>query len=165
MHPANPAVTPTMSVVLSKAADLNLKTELRDKRTVYIERRPCQVIKSKWYENYPGCQAMTMYMPRNDFADFLLYVPETLDTVYVVPRGLIAHDTGWGAPSLEPYKEAWHLLKETSPLLFERKAEAMSAQLRRIIAEVEKRNLSYVLVSAKRAQRRADYRLACKDAS
>ena len=65
---------PAMSAVLSKAAELNLKTELRDKWTVYLDGRPCQAIRSQWYENFPGCLAMTMYMPRNEFADFLLYV-------------------------------------------------------------------------------------------
>lgn len=69
-------MTPAMSIVLAKAAQLNLKTELHDQRTLYIDGRPCQVIKSKWYRNAPGCEAMSMYMPRSEFADFLLYVPE-----------------------------------------------------------------------------------------
>src|SRR5215831_10456648 len=94
MHP-DPAVTPAMSVVLSKAANLRRKTELRDKRTLYISGRPCQVIKTRWCETFPGCYAMSMYMPRHGFADFLLYVPDGQDTVYVVPRGVIAHDTAW----------------------------------------------------------------------
>jgi hypothetical protein len=46
-------------------------------------------------------------------------VPEGQDTVYVVPRGKIANDTGWSESALEPYKDAFHLLKETDPLLFE----------------------------------------------
>jgi hypothetical protein len=32
-----PAMTPELSVVLPKAAKLGFKTELRDKRTVYID--------------------------------------------------------------------------------------------------------------------------------
>jgi len=36
-----PAMTPELSVVLAKAAKLNLKTELSDKRTAYIDNRPC----------------------------------------------------------------------------------------------------------------------------
>jgi hypothetical protein len=97
-------MTSLISVVVSKVEPLNLKVELRDKRTLYIDGRPCQAIKSKWYENFPGCKAMSMYMPRNQFADFLLYVPEGQDIVYVVPRGKIAHDTAWAASALEPYK-------------------------------------------------------------
>jgi len=151
-------MTPAMSVVLSKAAELNLKTELCDKRTLYIDGRPCQAIKSKWYENFPSCRAMTMYMPRNGFADLLLYVPEEQDTVYVIPRGKVNHDTSWAESALEPYKEAWHLLKETAPLLFERKAEVLSGQLQRIIAEAEKHNLRYELIRSKRAAIRTDYR-------
>jgi hypothetical protein len=134
------------------------QTELCDKWTLYVDGRPCQAIKSKWYESYPGCQAMSMYMPRNKFADFLLYVPEAQDTVYVIPRGKIAHDTAWADSALEPYKEAWHLLKETAPPLFERKTEALSQQLRRIISEAEKHNLTYELIRTKRAARRNDYR-------
>jgi hypothetical protein len=106
-----------MSVVVSKVETLNLRIELRDKRTLYIDGRPCQAIKSKWYENSPGCKAMSRYMPRNDFADFLLYVPDGQDIVYVVPRGMIAHDTAWAASALEPYKDAWHLLKKSKRLV------------------------------------------------
>jgi hypothetical protein len=154
----HPAMTSAMSVVLAKAAELKLKTEIRDKRTLYIDRRPCQAIKSKWYENFPGCHAMTLYMPRGEFADFLLYVPQGPDIVYVIPRGQIAHDTAWSESALEPYREAWHLLKETSAPLFERKVDALSDQLRKVIAEAEKRKLPYELIRSKRGQGRNDYR-------
>jgi hypothetical protein len=147
-----------MSVVLSTASELHLKIEPRDKWTVYLDGRPCQVIKSRWYENFSNCRAMSMYMPRNGFADFLLYVAEGQDTVYVVPRGKIAYDTSWAEPALEPYKEAWHLLKETAPQLFERKVEVLSSQLRKVIAEAEKHNLSYELISSKRGESKYDYR-------
>lgn len=100
-----------------------------------------------------------MYMPRNEFADFLLYVPDEPDTVYVVPRGKIEHDTAWAAAALEPYKEAWHLLKETTPALFERKIESLSSQLQRIIGEAKKRNLPYELIPLKQTKRKKDYRL------
>ena len=152
------AMTSPISVVVSKVEPLNLKIELCDKRTLYIDGRPCQAIKSKWYENFPGCKAMNMYMPRNDFADFLLYVPDGQDIVYVVPRGKIAHDTAWATSALEPYKEAWHLLKEMAPLLFERKVEALSKQLRRVIEEAAKRMLPYELIRSKRGVRKSDYR-------
>lgn len=151
-------MNPAMSVVLSKAANLSFRTEVCDERTLYIDGRPCQGIKSKWFENRQGCRALTIYMPRNGFADFLLYVPEGQGSVYVVPRGKIAYDTAWAESGLEPYKEAWHLLKETTPLLFERKAEALSGQLRRIIAEAKKRNLPYELIPSKRSVSRFDYR-------
>jgi hypothetical protein len=101
---------------------------------------------------------MTLYMPRGEFADFLLYVPQGPDIVYVVPRGQIAHDTAWSESALEPYKEAWHLLKETTPLLFDRKVESFSGQLRKVIAEAEKRELPYELIPAKRRNSRWDYR-------
>lgn len=73
---------------------------------------------------------MTLYMPRHGFADLLLYVPEGQDSIYVVPRGRIKQDTAWAAAALEPYKDAWHLLKETTAPLFERKMESLSSQLR-----------------------------------
>jgi hypothetical protein len=151
-------MSPAMSVVLARASELGIKIELRDKRTVYLDGRPCQTIKSKWYENFPNCRAMCLYMPRQGFADFLLYVPEHSSTVYVVPRGKIAHDTSWAESALEPHKEAWHLLKETTPLLFERKMESLSIQLRKIIAEADNHNLSYELIPTKRSKQKNDYR-------
>jgi hypothetical protein len=101
---------------------------------------------------------MSMYMPRNAFADFLLYVPDGEDTVYVIPRGKIAHDTSWAAAELEPYKEAWDLLKETAPVLFERKIDSLSKQLRKVIEEASKRNLPYELIRSKRGDQKNDYR-------
>jgi len=80
------------------------------------------------------------------------------DTVYVVPRGKITHYTSWAEPALEPYKEAWHLPNEASPQLFERKAEAMSDQLQKIIAEATKHDLPYELIRSKRGVSRNDYR-------
>jgi len=147
-----------MSIVLARASELGIKIELRDKRTVYLDGRPCQAIPSKWYENYPRCRAMSIYMPRHGFADFLLYVAEGQTIVYVVPRGKIEHDTAWAESALEPYQDAWHLLKETSPLLFERKMESVSIQLRKIIAEVGRHNLRYELVRSKRGEQKNDYR-------
>lgn len=150
-------MTASMSVVLAKASELGIRVELRDKRTVYLDGRPCQAIKAKWYENFPNCRAISLYMPRHGFADFLLYVLEN-STIYVVPRGKIAHDTSWSESALEVYKEAWHLLMETAPLLFERKTEALSSQLRKIIAEADKHKLRYELIPTKRSKQKNDYR-------
>jgi hypothetical protein len=94
--------SPAMTVVLARAAELEIKIELRDKRTVYLDRRPCQAIQSKWHENFRHWRGMSMYMPRHGFADFLLYVAEGKNTVYVVPRGIIKHDTVWAEDALEP---------------------------------------------------------------
>jgi hypothetical protein len=99
-----------------------------------------------------------MYMPRNDFADFLLYVPEGRDTVYVVSRGKIPYDTAWAAIALEPYKDSWQLLKESTAALFKRNLESLSKQLRRVLAEAAKRNLPCELISTKRSEQRNDYR-------
>jgi hypothetical protein len=101
---------------------------------------------------------MTLYMPRHGFADFLLYVAQEQGTVYVVPRGMIEHDTAWAEVGLEPYKEAWHLLKESTPSLFERKVESLSAQLCKVIAEADKQNLPYELIRSKHGKQRNDYR-------
>lgn len=151
-------MSPAMSIVLAKASELGIKIELRDKRTVYLDGRPCQAIKTKWYANFPNCRAMSLYMPRHGFADFLLYVAEEQGTVYVVPRGMIKHDTAWAESALEPHREAWHLLKETTPLLFERNVESRSIQLRKIIAEADKHKLPYELIRSKRGERKNDYR-------
>jgi hypothetical protein len=71
---------------------------------------------------------------------------------------VIKYDTFWAEVALEPYKEAWHLLKETTATLFERKMESLSVQLRKIIAEVQKYNLSHELIRSKRSEYRNDYR-------
>ena len=152
------SMTPALAAVLSKASEQNLKTEVCDQRTAYIDGRPCQAIKSKWFENYPGCRAMTMYMPRNNFADFLIYVPDGQDLLYIVPRGTVAQNTGRSESALEAYKNAWHLLKETTPALFERRAEALSKQLRRVTEEAKKRSLPYDLIPLKGDKGKRDYR-------
>lgn len=147
-----------MSVVLGRASELGIKIEPCDKRTVYLDGRPCQAIKTKWYENFQNCRAMSLYMSRNGFADFLLYVAQEQGTVYIVPRGMIEHDTAWSESALEPYKEAWRLLKETAPVLFERKVESLSSQVRKVIAEADKHNLPYELIRSKRGEKKNDYR-------
>ena len=43
-------------------------------------------------------------------------------------------------------------------MLFERKMESLSAQLRRIITEAEKHNLTHELIHSKRGEHRNDYR-------
>lgn len=146
-----------MSIILSRASEQNLKIDIRDKRTLYLDGRPCQVIKARWFKNFPNCKAMSMYMPRTGFADFLLYIIDQ-GTVYVMPRGNVSHDTTWSELSLEPFKEAWHLLKETAPGLFERRTQGLSDQLQTVIAAAEQRNMSYELVRSKRGARTNDYR-------
>src|ERR1051326_4017024 len=81
-----------------------------------------------------------------------------LPSMYVVPRGKIAHDTTWAMSALEPYKGAWHWLKEFAPLLFERKVEALSKQLRTVIEGAAKRKLPYELIPSKRGVSKRDYR-------
>jgi hypothetical protein len=58
----------------------------------------------------------------------------------------------------EPYKEAWHLLKETAPAMLERRMESLSPQLRRVVAEAEKRSLPYELIRTERGKKKIDYR-------
>jgi hypothetical protein len=153
-----PTASPAMTAVLARALELEIKIELRDKRTVYLDGRPCQAIQAKWHKNIRHWRGMSMYMPRHGFADFLLYVADGQKAVYVVPRGVIKHDTVWAEDALESYKEAWHLLKETTASLFERKMESLSIQLRTIITEVQKNNLSHELIPTKRSEHRNDYR-------
>src|SRR5262249_29518640 len=142
------AMSPELNkIAIKKASERNLQTTVCDRRTAYVDSRTCQAIPAKWFENYPGCRAMRMYMPRSEFADFLLYVPEGQDTVYVIPRGKISYDTNWSEPALEPYKEAWHLLKKMEPALFERKSEAVSKLPQRVIEEAERRGLPYELIT------------------
>jgi hypothetical protein len=156
--------TPALSVVLAKAAERKLKVEVSDRRSAYIDGRPCQVIRTSWFKSYPFCYAMTIYMPRNEFADFLIYVPypgalpDGLDPVYIVPRAKIMYDSTWTEDALEPYKNAWRLLKETSPALFKRGAVVLSPQLRRVIEVANKRGLPYELIPLKGERAKRDYR-------
>jgi len=93
-------------------------------------------------------------------ADFLLYVPAGQDTVYVIPRGKIAHDTAWATVGAGTIQRGMAIcLRNLRLLLFERNSRwRLSKQLRRVIEEAAKRMLPYALIRSKRGVRKSDYR-------
>jgi hypothetical protein len=150
-----------MAVVLAHAEKLGIDSDMVDERSLFLNGRPCQVIPATWFNNsiYPQCTAMTLYMPRTEFADFLLYVPHESDDVFVIPRGLLEYDTTWSEQTLTAYRNAWQLLQETSPKLFVRRFAHLSPPLRRVISALEVRNIPYKLVRSKKGNERTQGRI------
>jgi hypothetical protein len=65
---------------------------------------------------YPNAVNSGLYLPRNVFADFLIYVafPSSgSPQFYVVPRGAMTKDTMWSLKSLEQYRDAWQVFKQS----------------------------------------------------
>jgi hypothetical protein len=64
--------------------------------------KPCRVMPARWFADvdHPQCKALTLYIPRTKFVDFLLYVPRGTEEVYVIPRGLLEYNTTWSEPKL-----------------------------------------------------------------
>src|SRR5260370_30905211 len=149
----------SIDAVIKQATKRGLPVSEVDERTLYVGARPCQVISSKWFcSGSAEHPAMTMYLPRIEFADFLLYVPGGTEDVYVIPRGMMAYDTSWSEPALKPYLQAWSLLENKTPKWFERNFIAISPLLQRVIDQAKERGLTFELVPNKRSKTRIDYR-------
>jgi hypothetical protein len=91
-----------------------------DKRLLLIEGRRCQAIPSRsGHPNaeYPHAEYFPLYLPRTDWADFLVYVSltENPPVFYIIPRLEMSKDTGRAPGSLEPYRHAWELLQQDLP--------------------------------------------------
>lgn len=98
----------SLATVIKHAEARGLHVSRVDDRTLYVDGRPCQVIPAVWYHSFSIKNwAMSMYLPRTTFADFLLYVPRQTDDVFIIPRGLLSYDTGGALVSLQPYLHAW----------------------------------------------------------
>ena len=90
------------------------------KRWLLIGGRSCQAIPARVFHpdpDNPENEAVSLYLPRTDWPEFLIYVvePETegqQSSFYVVPRGALSADTARAPTSkqLKRYEDAWSLL-------------------------------------------------------
>jgi hypothetical protein len=129
-----------------------------DARLLGVEGRICQIIRTRQVidAHYPKTAYAPLYLPRNEFADFLVYVafPDSSSTpprFYVVPRGVMTKDTAWSLESLEQYRDAWQVFKQpVNPELTERHFTVLNWQLRAIIDAAKDAALDVTLIGRKR---------------
>src|SRR5579872_3263911 len=110
-----------------------------DARLLAIEGMICQIVRTRQVPqvDYPTAAYARLYLPRTEFADFLIYVafPSTGDpSFYVVPRGAMSKDTAWSLGSLEQYRDAWQVLKgKIAPDQTERHFTTLNWQLQAVV--------------------------------
>jgi len=126
---------------------------------LHIAGRPCQVSRTSLYhtsQTYVEATALSIYLPRTSFADFVIYVPMNLNAMdfYVVPRGALSKDTCLTIETLEKYKNAWHLLSQVSLDMMMRRNNRLSWQLQSVILAAESRGLQFELIRSAKAKRR-----------
>ena len=130
---------------------------------VLIQGRRCQVIPATVFDcfDHPSSQAAPLYVPRLDWADFMVYVgapkyPEDSKTFYVVPRGALSADSSRALDSafLQKYVNAWELLA-TPPRhrTLVRRKKVLSPALKAVVMEAKRRNLSVRLLRKKKGSR------------
>jgi hypothetical protein len=121
-----------------------------------VEGKICQVIKSRQVidPHYPNAVSVSLYLPRTEFADFLIYVAYPLSgrpSFYTVPRGVLSKDTIWSLESLEQYRDAWHVFKQPLvPGLTERRFTILNWQLQAVIKAAEEAALDVTLIRLKK---------------
>ena len=126
-----------------------------DCRSIVIENKPCQIVRTRCYASKPGSLnglRIRLYLPRTDWPDFIIYVvrqpisPGTPEC-YIIPRGVLSKDTQWCPSKLEKYRDAWKLFREMlSPELIERRFTEMNWQLRSAITAALNAGLEVNLV-------------------
>jgi hypothetical protein len=132
---------------------------------IHIAGRPCQVSRTNAFHNsveYPDTSALKIYLPRTGFADFVIYMPMDSESsdFYIIPRGKLTKDTSLTPESLEPYKNAWHLLSDVSLDLMMRRKNRLSWQLQSIMLAAESRGLQFELIKTRKAIKRPnDFRV------
>src|SRR5258706_5083766 len=95
----------TINVVVNEAKANGLSVQrlsgygkVLDARLLAIEGRVCQVIRTREITdvNYSNAVSVQLYLPRNEFPDFLIYVVQQdggKPTFYLLPRGVMTKDT------------------------------------------------------------------------
>jgi hypothetical protein len=134
-------------------------TDERPLKYLYIAGRPCQVSRTKLAQtspDYPHSEALSIYLPRTSFADFVICVPMDiqLPDLYIIPRGKLEKDTWRTRESLEEYKNAWHLLGEASLDMMMRRNNRLSWQLQSAILSADSRGLQFELIPTVRGKKR-----------
>lgn len=156
---------PTHEVIAqAKANSLSVQRvvgygKILDARLLAIEGRICQIIRTRQitHSRYPKAVHAALYLPRTEFADFLIYVafPLTGDPrFYVVPRGVMTKDTAWSLESLEQYCDAWQVFKQPiTPDLTERRFTILNWQLQAIMNAAKDVNLEVTLMGLRKRRR------------
>lgn len=132
---------------------INSKQHTFDRRLLLIEGRRCQVIPSRLghpSEEYPDAEYLSLYLPRGEWPDYLIYVLSGIESAFwIVPRGKMSKDTGRTPQSMEPYREAWDLLRQgldESPKQF----EVLNWQLEAVKASAQEAGLQIELIPTKK---------------
>ncbi len=138
-----------------------LRTESKrhafDKRLLLVEGKRCQVIPSRRghpNELYPHAEYFPLYLPRNNWPDFLIYVSlhESLPIFRIISRAEMSKDTGWSPESLEPYRDAWELLQQGVHDSAKKKFETLSWQLQAIKTAAQNADLEVEFIKTKKHQ-------------
>ena len=132
---------------------INSKRHTFDRRLLLIEGRRCQVIPTKLghpSEEYPDAQYLSLYLPRGEWPDYLIYVLSGSESAFwIVPRVEMSKDTGRTPESMESYREAWDLLRQgldESPKQF----EVLNWQLKAVKASAQEAGLQIELIPTKK---------------
>jgi hypothetical protein len=134
------------------------KLRVHNRRLLLIEGKRCQVIPSRRLQpnpSYPHAEYFPLYLPRTEWADFLIYVlhRETPPSIYIVPRGELEKDTGRSPESLAPYQNAWEWLKPGSQAETSRNFESLSWQLRAVVTRAKDAGKPVELLRTKKAEK------------
>jgi hypothetical protein len=151
--------------VITEAASRGFRTEripaeskrhAFDKRLLLIEGRRCQIIPSRPSRpsaQYPNAEYLPLYLPRTDWADFLVYVSVTQNqpVFHIVPRAEMSKDTGRAPESLAPFKDAWELLQLDLPEgRSEKEFEIFSWQLHAVKLSAQRVGLEVEFIKTKK---------------
>jgi len=152
-----------VSEVITEARAIGLSVQrlsgygkILDARLLVVEGRICQIIKTRQVidSHYPNAVYAPLYLPRTEYADFLIYVafpPSGPPRFYVVPRGAMTKDTGWSLESLEQYRGAWQVFKQpVTPDQTERRFTILNWQLQVIIDAAREVALDVTLIGLKK---------------
>lgn len=124
-----------------------------DGRSLLIEGKPCQIIRTRYHVSNPSSPeavSIRLYLPRTDWPDFLIYVLRQVAgplEYYVLPRGVLSKETALCPGSLQKYRDAWTLFTQPlSPDLLERRFAVLNWQLRKAIAAAQQTGLEVTLI-------------------
>lgn len=130
--------------------------KILDARLLAVEGRMCQIIRTRQVidSHYPNAVYAPLYLPRTEFADFLIYVAFSSSgppRFYVVPRGAMTKNTAWSLECLERYRDAWQVFKQPITTgLTERHFTVLNWQLQAIIKAAEDVALDVTLIRLKK---------------
>jgi len=162
-----------IDIVIAEAIRLGLRVEPpsethpfgpKSGKWILIQGRRCQVIPATVFNScsdYPETRTAPLYVPRLDWADFMVYVavpksPDDSKTFYVVPRGALSADTSRALDSvfLQKYMNAWELLRTPHPSqALVRRKKVLSPALKALVMEAKRRNLQVQLLRKEKGSR------------